>query len=71
MILTPSHTNSENATRGDRNLRWRSRAHLLLDAMIDDVLEKDTFHGSVTLGILFKDRLIIGLDSDVRQTIRR
>ena len=44
---------------------------MLLDAMIDDVLEKDTFHGSVTLGILFKDRLIIGLDSDVRQTIRK
>lgn len=73
MILTQDSDSRENAktTRGDRNRKWRARAHLLLDALIDDVISKDSYHGQVQVGILFKDSLIIGLDSDVRQTIRK
>jgi len=73
MTLTATQVDNKNAsssTKGDRNRRWRERAHLQLDALLDDAIVKKGFHGHVEVTILLRDNFIIGINADLKQTIR-
>ena len=71
MTLTPTATTSDNSrSRQEKNKLWRERAHLLLDASLDDALDRQAFHAQVVLGIVIKDNFVIGFNSELKQTIR-
>jgi hypothetical protein len=71
MDLTQTTTTSDNSrSRQDKNSSWRERAHLLLDASLDDALERKSFHGQVVIDILIKENFVIGFNSELKQTIR-